>query len=279
MDNKRLVTLILKYIFSFFVAISLFVLVLCMEFGFGFLNEQTVRKGLIGSGYVRNITNDLTEIVENEIKESALPKTLSSELVDYEKMYITVNNAIEKGFDGKGVGDTVDDVAAFKEEFRNKVFNYLEEQNVEVDSELEKSVETLSEKVASIYRKYAKSKMTSKYYNYVRKVEKTIIITIIICAVAFVLSVVMIYSLNSYRHRAVRGISFGVLTALFCNIAAQIFMYISFNSMNKMNFHEYYADFLTEYVGKSMTIWYTINVALLLCFVGLLIRIRKLKES
>ena len=279
MEKKKLLCTILKYSFSFFTGVSILVMVLCVEFGFGFYNPATVKKSIISSGYVRKITDDMIGQVNELVEDSGIPKCVGDKLIDYEKMYITVNNGIERGLTGQGIGNTIDDTERFKEEFQRGVKAYLQEQNVEVDEEIDKTVETLSEQVTSTYRKYAKSKMALKYFNYIKVMKKRLLITAIICFFVLIISVIALFCLNKYRHRAIRGITYGAIAALLCNIIGQIYVYSAYHSMHKMNFHVYYADFLQEYMGKSMTIWYTINVALSLCVVGFLITIKKLKES
>lgn len=217
-----------------------FVIGLYLDYG----NDKVLMSSLTQSKYYDGLHEELNQKINELAAERSIPEDVLKDVVTSEKIFIDSNNYITKTLDGQYENINTD---VIENGVKEKVTNYLNEQQVEITSSIEESINSLAQLSSVIYKNKIELKFIDYYKEYQKTLNKTIGIVLIITIVFIAISSVLVIRMYRSKHKGVRFIAYGLIGSIYMNLMSILF----FNPIKGLDITpDYYREFLELFIHK-----------------------------
>jgi hypothetical protein len=253
--------------------LSLFGLFFAGNLYLGFGSDKVLMNSLTQSGYYDGVNEDVNEEIKELASNRNIPEEVLENAIPSEKIMIDSTNYINKALDGQYENINTDQI---EEKIRDQVTTYLTEQNVDMTSTLQTSINSMVTASKIIYKNKIEFKFIDYYKDYQKKLTRALNIIIPVTVVMIGLCSFCLMKMYRSKHKGVRFISYGLLGSIYTSIAANLL----FNPIKGMDITpDYYKEFLEMFINKCRMQNYLLIMIQVILFAVLLYCIKKLKKS
>lgn len=271
MHEKKKYRTALSLAVSFFLAVFLCLLFLCLELAAGCFSEREFQKALRSSSYGAEMEASVSQRIKELFEAQELPTALVDQVLGEKDLYVLFHNYSEMR-SGKGQED-------FQGSFRTALDSYLQEAGIQQTENIQNAIEILAKEAGEICERALYPGFVDKYYETAQAMKTNLAI---LAAAAFLLSaacVAALLSMYHYKHRAVRYMAYSAIAATAFNISGLIYL----GSASVLQISgvgpDYYQDFLEQYQAQALAPWYLVSGMGVVLAVLLLLLMKRLKHT
>lgn len=254
--KKKIIRNVVCTIFSFLLAVSLFVLLGSIALNFGFFNKEMTLNKINESDYYTNVYKELMDNIGTILKSKEMPEGLLDEVITEKKVYINGKQYINNSLDDK---DTILQTEDLTKELTEIFENYYKEKKVKLDNTVKTDITSTVNAVVSEYTRMTRFQFVSYIRQYKQAIGSVLRWLLPVMAIIAIILMVLMLLVVKYRHRGVRFIAISFFAAGGMNLILPVYG-LATKWYNHLDISpSYYAGFLGEYFKLS---------TLSFCYVG-----------
>jgi hypothetical protein len=251
---------IISSLFSVLLTILFAILAFFIAGYTGVFNRGYIAQAMNESNYYDNIYNVITIRAEALAKDAGLPKTVLTDVITLERVYISGANYVDSTFSGQ---ESEIRTASISELLKNNVDNYIANQGIKVTGDIEMKNNTFIQEVVQEYKKHINLKLIKDLYDLKLRYSDFIKLIIPMLVLLIGLLCFMIIKLHSQAHRGASHIVYSLLAASLIMMITWICTTVREPFSNFEISPEYYKDFIV------VCLQWTTKMFLLLGEIGL----------
>ncbi|MEG0330637.1 MAG: hypothetical protein RR624_09430 [Longicatena sp.] len=273
MKNKKLKTII-SYLFTFFIAFFMFVIVLATTARFTLMSPSYFMKQMNKVEYYNNTTIELNRTFKQNAAPSGFPITLFENYIKEEDIrsdMVAYETAI---FDGKKASIPTDKI---QKRLINDTNKYITEQKITMNPSIQVAVDQFINANVEKYSYLTSFPYLDVYAKLIKTFQKVYIVVLPILVVSTLILFILIRKMYRSKRRMKRFYAYGFLGAGLLTSVLPMYLYAS-RFFEKINLNPKYMYELLVALAKNFLL-YNILIGLVLVVIGLLISFVKFKKK
>lgn len=201
-------------VLSFFLAVILFLLSICVSLRMTFFSEDYMLQTMAENDYYSQLTDELRTQLTSLANASGLTSEFIDSFTSSMDIRQDVNNYVDAFYSGNS---TVVDTLSFKQKFRSALDEYVEANKKEGTEVSESALEYLVNEAAEHYKNTIEIPFFSVAANFINKYNGPLNIAVIGMIIAAVVITALLFLTHSeFKHRGYRYVSYACLSAFLC---------------------------------------------------------------
>lgn len=273
MKNKKLKTII-SYLFTFFIAFFMFVIVLATTSRFTLMSPSYFMKQMNKVEYYNNTTIELNRIFKQNAAPSGFPITLFENYIKEEDIrsdMVAYETAI---FDGKKASIPTDKIQQRLIKDTNK---YITEQKITMNPSIQTAVDQFINANVEKYAYLTSFPYLDVYAKLIKTYQKVYIVVLPILVVSTLILFILVKKMHRSKRRMQRFYAYGFIGAGLLTSVLPMYLYAT-RFFNKINLNPKYMYELLVALAKTYLLL-NILIGLVCIVIGLIVSFAKFKKK
>lgn len=209
-NKKSLIIRIISVILSFILSFLIFTDVLFIIAKFQLFSPKALENAMNNTNYYSKMANEIEDDYVSYGMASGFPEKFFKNIIDRDFIKIDIVKQCEKMYSGKY--EPLQDTKIYDSMYSSFI-TYANENDYEVTNEVDKNIKYLAQTCAEHYVDYVDIPFASSISVYLPKISQICIYAIIFCTIGIAVCVVMLFLLQSWKHRSIRYYMYSMTTA------------------------------------------------------------------
>lgn len=250
--KRSIFRIILSYMFSFFVAVSLATLCISIMLSNGLFNKETFFSGFSASNFYDEKIEQLDNNLAARLDTAGLPVECAEDVFIPGAVTVDINNSVKHAINSQNDGSLSIDVKKPGIKLRSNIEKYLTSKGVKITSDVRKAIDLIITETEKDYQSQLSFGFINKFYGFFNKYDSIVSKVKIVSLIVLVVSSLAILFLRSRIYRGVRLIECGLFSG---TVLTFIVSYVMKHDIIKYMPADdgAYGRFISSFISKSFS--------------------------